>query len=168
MFPPHPEFPEVLAWFATIALSCLPHLTGGQASDQQNFDVYWLCLTLILLLCLPRKILEQVFFMGSPVLADVPTQFFNSIWACTPFPHWGSVLCHCPYKERLVHQTTIARTPSQWSVDDCCLALLPRLWQPHNPEGGEATVIVGSLIFPHSSWDHSWIRFYVILRQWLW
>ena len=33
------------------------------------------------------------------------------------------------------------------SVDDCCLALLPRLWQPRNPEGGEATVMEGSLTF---------------------
>ena len=91
-------------------------------------------------------------FMGSPVLTDVPIQFFNGIWACTPFPHSGSVLCRCPYKERIVCQTTIARTPSHRSVDDCCLALPPRLWQPRNPEGREATVIEGSLTFPHSCW----------------
>ena len=80
-------------------------------------------------------------FTESPVLADIPTQFFYGIWACTPFPHSDSVLCRCPYKERIVRQTTIARTPSHRSVDDCCLALPPRLWQPRNPEGGEATVI---------------------------
>ena len=88
--------------------------------------------------------------MGSPVLADVLTQFFNDILACKPFPFLGSVLCSCPYKEWLVCQTTIARTPNHQSVDDCCLALPPRLWQIHNPEGGEATVIEGSLTFPHS------------------
>ena len=57
------------------------------------------------------------------------------------FLHLGNVLCRCPYKERIVCQTTIAKTPNHWSVDDCCLALPPRLWQPRNPEGGEATVI---------------------------
>ena len=47
------------------------------------------------------KILEHLFvFLRLPVLADIPTQFFNSIWACTPLPHSGSVLCHCPYKEK--------------------------------------------------------------------
>ena len=117
---------------------------------QQNVYVCWHPLSQILLLRLPWKILEQLFFMGSPVLADVPTQFFNGIWACTPFPHSGSVLCRCPYKEMIIHQTTIARTPSHQSVDDCCLALPPRL--SHNPEGGKATVIEGSLIFPHSCW----------------
>ena len=45
----------------------------------------------------------------------------------------------------------IARTPSHRSVNDCCPALPPRLWQPRNPEGGKATVIEGSLTFPHSS-----------------
>ena len=89
---------------------------------------------------------------GSPVLADIPTQFFYGIWAGTPFPHSGSVLCRCPYKERIVRQNTIARTPSHRSVDVCCLALPPRLWQPRNPEGGEATVMEGSLTFPHSCW----------------
>ena len=47
------------------------------------------------------KILEHLFvFLRLPVKAYIPTQFFNSIWACMPFPHSGSVLCHCPYKER--------------------------------------------------------------------
>ena len=64
-----------------------------------------------------------------------------------PFPHSGNVLCCCPYKERIVSQTYIARTLSHQTVDDCRLALPPRLWQP---EGGEATVIKGSLTFPHS------------------
>ena len=91
-------------------------------------------------------------FTGSPVLADVPTQFFNGIWACTPFPHSGSVLCHCPYKERIVCQTKIARTPSHQSVDDCRLTLPPRLWHRRNPEGGEATAIEGGLTFPYSYW----------------
>ena len=113
---------------------------------QQSFDVCWHRLTLFLFLYLPWKILEQLFFTGSPVLADIPTRFFNGIWACTPFPHSGSVLCRCPYKERIVRQTTIARTPSQRSVDDCCLALPPRLWQPRNPEGGEANYDKGQ---PH-------------------
>ena len=106
---------------------------------QQNFDVCWHCLTLIVLLWLPWKIFGTTFVTRSPVLVDVPTQFFYGIWACTLFPHSGSVLCRCPYKERIVRQTTTARTPSHRSVDDCCLALPPRLWQPHNPEGGEAT-----------------------------
>ena len=74
----------------------------------------------------------------------IPTQFFNGIS--------GSVLCRCPSKERIIHQTIIARTPSHQSVDDCCLALPPRLWQPRNPEVGEATVIEGSLTFPHTCW----------------
>ena len=91
-------------------------------------------------------------FTGSPVLADIPTQFFYGIWACTPFPHSGSVLCRCPYKERIVRQTTIAGTPSHRSVNDCLLSLPPRLWQLRNPEGREATVIEGSLTFPHSCW----------------
>ena len=144
----------VLAWFATMARPCLPHLTGGQAGDVTNrtFYVCWYHLSHILLLCLPWKILEQLFFTGSPVLADAPIQFFNGIWACTPFPHSGSVLCRCSYKERIVRQTTIAKTPSHQSVDDCCLALPPRLWQPRYPEGGEAIVIAGSLTFPHSCW----------------
>ena len=47
------------------------------------------------------KILEHLFvFPRSTVLADIPTQFFNGIWACRLFPHTGSVLCCCPYKER--------------------------------------------------------------------
>ena len=124
------------------------------------------------ILVLAMKDFGTTIFMGSPVLADVPTQFFNGIWACMPFPHLGSVLCCCPYKERIVCQTIIARTPSHWSVDDCCLALPPRLWQPRNPEGGEATVIEGSLTFPHSVECHSWMQFYVIPRtntlQWHW
>ena len=66
------------------------------------------------------------------------------------FQHSGSMLCRSPYKERIVSQTTIARTPSHQSVDDCCLSLPHRLWQLHNPEGGVATVIEGSLTFPHS------------------
>ena len=119
---------------------------------QQNFDVCWHRLTLSLFFCLPCKILEQLFFMGSPVLADIPTQFFYGIWVCAPFPHSGSVLCRCPYKERIVRQTTTASTPSHQSVDDLCLALPPRLWQPRYPEGGEATVMEGSLTFPHSCW----------------
>ena len=45
------------------------------------------------------------------------------------------MLCRCPYKEEIVRQTTIARTPNHQSVDDCRLALPPRLWQLHNPEG---------------------------------
>ena len=32
----HPEFPRVLAWFSTMAWSCLPPLTGGQAADVTN------------------------------------------------------------------------------------------------------------------------------------
>ena len=32
----HPEFPQVLAGFATMARPCLPHLTGGQAGDVTN------------------------------------------------------------------------------------------------------------------------------------
>ena len=95
---------------------------------------------------------NSCFFMGSPVLADIPTQFFYGIWACALFPHLGSVLCRCPYKERIVRQTTTARTPSHQPVDDCCLALPPSLWQPRYPEGGEATVIEGSLTFPHWYW----------------
>ena len=91
-------------------------------------------------------------FTGLPVLANIPTQFFYGIWACTPFPHSGTVLCRCPYKERIVRQTTIARTPSHQSIDDWCLALPSRLWQPRNLEGGEATVKEGSLTFPHSCW----------------
>ena len=94
------------------------------------------------ILVLAMKDFGTTVFMRSPVLADIPTQFSHS----------GSVLCRCPYKERIVRQTTIARTPSHRSVDDCCLALPPRLWQPRNPEGGEATVIESSLTFPHSCW----------------
>ena len=60
------------------------------------------------------------------------------------------MLCCCPYKERIVRQTTIARTPNLPSVDDCSLGLPPRLWQPRHPEGGEAIVIEDSLTFPHS------------------
>ena len=69
-----------------------------------------------------------------------------------PFPHSGSVPCRCPYKERIVRQTTVARTPNHQFVDGCRPALPPRLWQPRNPEGGEATVIYveGSLKFPNS------------------
>ena len=119
---------------------------------QQNVAVCWHRLTVYLFFSLPCKILEQLFFTGSPVLADIPTRFFYGIWACTPFPHSGSVLCRCPYKERIVRQITIARTPSHWSVNDCCLALPPRLWQPRNPEDGETTVIEDSLTFPHSCW----------------
>ena len=68
------------------------------------------------------------------------------------FPHSGSVPCRCPYKERIIRQTTVARTPNHQFVDGCCPALPPRLWQPRNPEGGEATVIYveGSLKFPNS------------------
>ena len=88
--------------------------------------------------------------MGLAVLADTPTQFFNSILACMLFLHLGSVLCRCPYKERIVRQNTIARTLSHRSVNDRHLALPPRLWQPRNPEAGEATVLEGSLTFPHS------------------
>ena len=104
------------------------------------------------ILVLTMKDFGTTVFTGSPVLADIPTQFFYSIWAYTPFPHSGSVLCRCPYKKQIVCQTTIARTPSHRSVDDCCLALPHRLWQSRNPEGGEATVIEGSLTFPHSCW----------------
>ena len=32
----HPEFPQVLAWFATMVRPCLPHLTGGRAGDVTN------------------------------------------------------------------------------------------------------------------------------------
>ena len=32
----HPEVPQVLAWFATMAWPCLPHLIGGQARDVTN------------------------------------------------------------------------------------------------------------------------------------
>ena len=118
---------------------------------QQN--VCWHRLTLNLFFFLPCKILwNNCFFTGSPILADIPTQFFYGIWIYAPFPHSGSVLCRCPYTERIVRQTTIARTPSHQSVDDCCLALPPRLWQPRYPEMGEATVIEGSLTFPHSCW----------------
>ena len=69
-----------------------------------------------------------------------------------PFPHSGSVPCRCPYKERIVRQTTVARTPNHQFVDGCRPALPPRFWQPRNPEGGEATVIYveGSLEFPNS------------------
>ena len=67
-----------------------------------------------------------------------------------PFPHSDSVVCHCPYIERIVHQTIIARTPSHRSIDDCHLTLPPRLRQPRNPKGGKATVIEGRLTFPHS------------------
>ena len=97
------------------------------------------------------KFLERLFFTGSPVLADIPTQFFYGIWVNALFPHSGSVLFRCPYKERIVRQITIARTPSHQSVDDCCLssatqvvaASLPWRWggncdtkrrgQPHIP-----------------------------------
>ena len=104
------------------------------------------------ILVIAMKNFETIVFMGLPVLADIPIQFFNSIWACTPFPHSSSVLCRFPYKERIVCQTTIVRTPSHRSVEDCCLPLPPRLWQPHNPKGWEATVLEGSLTFPHSCW----------------
>ena len=69
-----------------------------------------------------------------------------------PFPHSGSVPCRCPYKERIVRQTTVARTPNHQFVDGCRPALPPRLWQPRYPEGGEATVIYveGSLKFQNS------------------
>ena len=69
-----------------------------------------------------------------------------------PFPHSGSVPCRCPYKERIVRQTTVARTPNHQFVDGCRPALPPRLWHPRSPEGGEATVIYveGSLKFPNS------------------
>ena len=120
-------------------------------------------LTQILLLWSPWRF-WNLCLMGSPVLTDVPTQFFNCIWASTPFPHSGSVLCRCPYKERIVRQTTIARTPSHRSVDGCRLAVPSRLWQPCNPEGGEATVIEGSLTIPHSYWVSHWMQFNVIPR----
>ena len=69
-----------------------------------------------------------------------------------PFLHSGSVPCRCPYKERIIRQTTVARTPNHQFVDGCRPAMPPRLWQPRNPEGGEATVIYveGSLKFPNS------------------
>ena len=115
------------------------------------------------------KILEHLFLWDH--LSKLTSQL-SSFWACTPFRHSGSVLWHCPYRERIICQTTIARTPSHWSVDDCCLALPPRLWQPHNTEGEEATVIEGNLIFPHSYWVshthiecHSWIQFKSYLRK---
>ena len=94
-----------------------------------------------------------------------------------PFPHSGSVPCRCPYKERIVRQTTVDRTPNHQFVDGCRPPLPPRLWQPRNSEGGEATVIYveGSLKFPNSyrvsqldavlrlrsglSWFNWWISF---------
>ena len=69
-----------------------------------------------------------------------------------PFPHSGSEPCRCPYKERIVRQTTVAWTRNHQFVDGCRPSLPPRLWQPRNSEGGEATVIYveGSLKFSDS------------------
>ena len=141
----HPEFPSnsgaCLICHNGPTLPPTPDRRPNWRHYQQNFYVCWHRLSQILLLCLPWKILEQLFFTGSPILPDVPIQFFNGIWACTPFPHTGSVLCLCPYKERIVCQTTIARTPSHWSADDPgCGSLITWRWggncdigQPHIP-----------------------------------
>ena len=37
-------------------------------------------------------------FLGSLVLADIPTQIFDGLWD-SPFPHSGSVPCCCSYTE---------------------------------------------------------------------
>ena len=130
--------------------SCLSHLTRGQAGDVTNRTLMSISDSTVVIAMKNFGIF--VFFTESPIVADVPTRFFHGIWVCTPFPHLGSMLCRCPYKVRIIRQTTITRTPSHRSGDDGRLALPLRLWQPRYPEGVEATVIDGSLTFPHSYW----------------
>ena len=78
----------------------------------------------------------KFFFMGSPVLADIPTQIFDGLWD-SAVPSLGQ--CALPlFLNRVVRQATIARMPNHRCVDGCHLALPPRLWLPLNPEVGDA------------------------------
>ena len=75
-------------------------------------------------------------FMGSPVLADIPTQIFDGLWD-SAIPSLGR--CALPlFLYRVIRQATIARMLHHRCVDGCHLALPPRLWQPLNPEVGDA------------------------------
>ena len=75
-------------------------------------------------------------FLGSPVLADIPTQIFDGLWD-SAVPSLGQ--CALPlFLYIVVRQATIARMPNHRCVDGCHLALPPRLWQPLNPEVGDA------------------------------
>ena len=75
-------------------------------------------------------------FLGSPVLADIPTQIYDGLWD-SAVPALGE--CALPFfLYRVVRQATIARMPNHRCVDGCHLALPPRLWQPLNPEVGDA------------------------------
>ena len=69
----------------------LPHTPDRRPSQR--------CYQQILLFWSPYRF-WNIIFPRSPLLADIPSKLSNGIWACTLFPHSGSILCHCPYKER--------------------------------------------------------------------
>ena len=95
VFPPRISPGACLTHHNGPILPATPDRRPSQRHYQQNFNVCWHWLTQRL--WLPWRIFEHVFLWES--LANIPTQFFNSIYACTPFQPLGNVLCHCPYKE---------------------------------------------------------------------
>ena len=103
------------------------------------------------LVCYPRG----VQFPGTVYICS--QGLLSSSWAhcisCAPSACSHCRRCCCsPLQSDRGCMETCLNSAGGPVVDDCCLALPPRLWQPHNPEGGEATVIEGSLTFPHSCW----------------
>ena len=92
-----------------MARPCLPHLTGDQAGDVTNRTFMSVGTVM-----LAMKDFGTTVFTGSPVQPEVPAQFFNGIWACTPFPYSGSVLCHCHGQKLFLRLSLLTMTnPNQ-------------------------------------------------------